>query len=407
MIPSRSEHYPALDGIRGIAILAVMVFHFFSFGGMVTGGILDRVSAAIASTGWVGVDLFFVLSGFLITGVLSDARGSSHFLRHFYTRRALRIFPLYYAVLVVFFVVLPQLLPSSQVVHANTQGQLWFWTYLSNVQITVYGWHATSLYVDHFWSLAIEEQFYLVWPLLVLFLSRRAMLYTCGVVVVASLVLRLWLHVHSFPTAAYVLTAARMDTLAIGAALALAIRDPAQLLTLLRWVRPVLATAILLLAGICVARGGLDKNDPVVGTVGFSLLGLTFGGILLLGITAPTATSPFARLFVTAPLRALGKYSYALYVFHQPVALMLVGLGFSAAIIPPIAGLGLPGEIVYAAFAGAISLIAAMLSWHLYEKHFLKLKDRFSHRQTDSQPRLTRKLDSIQPAKRGAELAAR
>lgn len=291
MMQPRAKRYPALDGIRGIAVVAVMIFHFFLFGRMVPARGLDRAAAAVANTGWVGVDLFFVLSGFLITGILFDARGEPRFLRTFYARRVLRICPVYFGVLVVFFLVLPRLFPSSAAVHANTTGQIWFWTYLSNVQIALYGWSASSVYVDHFWSLAIEEQFYLLWPFAVALISRQSLVRTCGVIVGASLLLRIWLHAHGLQTAAFVLTATRMDSLAIGAALALAVRDAAQLRTVLRWVRPLLATTITLLAVICLARGGFEKSDPVVGTVGYTLIGLTFSGVLLLAITAPEGTS--------------------------------------------------------------------------------------------------------------------
>ena len=377
-VSRRSNRYPALDGIRGIAVLAVMIFHFFLFGKMASIGAVDRVAAGTANAGWAGVDLFFVLSGFLITGILYDARGKHHFLRNFYARRVLRIFPLYYGVLVAFFVVLPHLFPSSAVIHANTLGQLWFWTYLSNVHVALHGWSATSEYVDHFWSLSIEEQFYVLWPFVIAALSRRSLLRSCAAISIGSLLLRIWLHAHELPNAAFVLTAARMDALAIGAFVALAVRSPAELRTMLRWVRPMLATTTTLLAAIWIARGGFDKNDPVVGTIGFTLLGLTFGGIILLAIDPAGGGSRMTRLFLSQPLRALGKYSYSLYVFHQPVALVLVSIGISAAAAPVVWGSALPGEIAYAAIAGTVSLIAAMLSWHLFEKHFLKLKDRFS-----------------------------
>lgn len=377
-IAHRPNRYPALDGIRGIAVLAVMTFHFFLFGKMASIDAVDRVAAGMANAGWAGVDLFFVLSGFLITGILFDARGTPHFLWNFYARRVLRIFPLYYGVLVAFFVILPHLFSTSAVIRANTHGQLWFWSYLSNVHVALHGWSATSEYVDHFWSLSIEEQFYMLWPFVVAALPRRALLRACGAIAAVSLLLRIWLHAHHMPNAAFVLTATRMDALAIGAFVALAVRDPDEFRSMLRWVRPMLATTTLLLAAIWIARRGFDKNDPVVGTVGFTLLALTFGALIVLAIDPAGEASRMTRFFLARPLRELGKYSYSLYVFHQPVALLLVSAGISAAAAPAVWGSALPGEVAYAAIAGTISLIAAMLSWHLYERHFLKLKDRFA-----------------------------
>src|SRR5579862_7894518 len=146
---SRSTHYPALDGLRGVAILSVMVEHL--------------APRLLAGGGWVGVDLFFVLSGFLITGVLLDGKDDPHRGRTFYVRRALRIFPLYYATLaLITFGPLAKALALG--LSAQTLG--WYWIYGTNWQIALGMAHIGGP-IAYFWSLAVEEQFYLIWPLII------------------------------------------------------------------------------------------------------------------------------------------------------------------------------------------------------------------------------------------------
>jgi peptidoglycan/LPS O-acetylase OafA/YrhL len=368
-------HHPALDGLRGIAILSVMAFHFVLFSGIQPQGRLERVLFSCGEAGWFGVDLFFVLSGFLITGILFDTRDRPGFGKTFYGRRALRIFPLYYGFLALRFFVLPRLASASPALRMIPfESQLWQWGYLSNVQITLRGWEALPYDLQHFWSLAIEEQFYLVWPWLVFSLSRRALLRVCAGMMVGALVLRAVLDGHGLGIPSYVLTPARMDPLAVGAALALISREPRDRAVAARFSKPVLLVAGLALALMFVLRHGLRFQDPVVGTFGFSLLAVFFGALLFVGLTAPP-TGRAGRALSAAPFRFFGKYSYALYVFHQPVALRLAAAGLGALLIPKVGG-RLPGVVCFAAAALAVSLVAALLSWNLWEKYFLRLKDR-------------------------------
>src|SRR5579885_3225639 len=160
-----TSHIPALDGLRGIAILLVLWFHFRGYLG---GEPIQCTLAIIGEFGWIGVDLFFVISGFLITRILLQTKEKPDYFRSFYTRRALRIFPLYYASLAVLF-----LAPMSFMSHSLpvAHDRLWFWIYLAN-------WNPLFEQIRpgsaaHFWSLSVEEQFYLVWPLLVWALSRK------------------------------------------------------------------------------------------------------------------------------------------------------------------------------------------------------------------------------------------
>jgi peptidoglycan/LPS O-acetylase OafA/YrhL len=184
---ARSGHLPALDGVRGLAILLVMLTHFTL---VQQGPVLDRLVGMAGRFGWTGVDLFFVLSGFLITSILLSSRGTGHYFRNFYARRTLRIFPLYFFVIFIATVVIPSL-PFAWTEHFRVEN--WtrplYWLYLSNFAIT-FSPDASNDMLGLTWSLAIEEQFYLIWPILVLLLSRRALWWTCIGAVALSVVTR-------------------------------------------------------------------------------------------------------------------------------------------------------------------------------------------------------------------------
>ena len=168
----------SLDGLRGIAILAVIAEHTLRL--FHPTSVLSRLWAAFQESSWAGVDLFFVLSGFLITGILLDSRHDKRYFLNFYARRTLRIFPLYYAVLVIAILIVPAVMGFSKLPELYSRlvaNQLWLWTYLQNFA-QASGPHALPGF-GHFWSLAVEEQFYWVWPLAVFLLPRRHLFRLC------------------------------------------------------------------------------------------------------------------------------------------------------------------------------------------------------------------------------------
>ncbi len=367
--PTPGAHHPALDGLRGVAVLLVLAFHFLHIDG--EGGAVERTLLSASRTGWAGVDLFFVLSGFLITGILLDARGGQGYFRAFYARRVLRIFPLYYAYLAVLFLVVPRLLPSLDV-KSGTQG--WLWTYLGNVLFAREGGFEASPYTGHFWSLAVEEQFYLVWPLVVWVLPRRWLALACVALVALAGALRFGIHRTTFnATAAYVLTPARVDALAMGALVAIAAREPAWWPRLRRGAPWILAASAAAVAAVWVEQGGIFGGDPVVQVWAFGPLAAGFAALLVLAIDA-APSAPLHRVLTRPVLEGAGKYSYGLYVLHYPIFLALEAAGFTSLAMAAALGNRIAGIVAFAGVAGAATLAAALLSWHLIEKPFLGLK---------------------------------
>jgi peptidoglycan/LPS O-acetylase OafA/YrhL len=341
--------------MRGIAVLLVMVLHFALVEGA-TGA--ERLFFGVTRVGWVGVDLFFVLSGFLITGILYDARGGAHFFRNFYMRRVLRIFPLYYAFLFLVLVLLPIARPASA---APAGTQFWLWTYLSNVLFARVGWEGMPGHTTHLWSLAIEEQFYLLWPLALLVLLRVRRETALVIVVGLTLASGAW-RGFLFATGASVPRLyngfdTHADGLLLGCALALAGRA--------EWRRLALAWP-LAVASLILAAALLPWRHPLVYAGGLWFIALA-ATILIAAIASGHAVG-LVRLLQLAPLAWLGVISYGFYLWHYPVLMLLRGHGG-----------GLPGPaLVVGAFA--ITLAAAVASWHLLESPATRLRPRAMQR---------------------------
>ena len=380
---------PVLDGIRGVAILMVMLFHFWLFGTTtetttIGTTLWERLYSAIAGMGWIGVDLFFVLSGFLITGILYDSRGSQHYYRVFYARRTVRIFPLYYASLALFFWVLPFVLGHLHHgefadAHRSTWERLFAWTYLLNWYEGWTGFTGVPLPLQHFWSLAIEEQFYFVWPFLVATFTRRRLMSLCGGLMILGLASRLVAYGLHYPLIAYTWTICRADSLAMGAVLALAARDAEDWKTVEKWAPylSVLGFCAVVLSRIANPRAVAGPgHDPtfLLSTFGFTFLGLFFGGCLAMAVSAVegsllnrTLSSPFLRFF--------GKYSYCLYVCHVPFIAFCAKAGFDSRRLTTLLHDEFLAVVALNAIGFASTIAIALTSWNLFEKQFLKLKD--------------------------------
>jgi peptidoglycan/LPS O-acetylase OafA/YrhL len=376
--------YPALDGLRALAVLMVFVQHY--------GGFLVPPSITY---GWAGVDFFFVLSGFLITGILYDTRNSVHRFRNFYVRRTLRIFPLYYGVLLLALLLDPIFRwawhPAWYLwpIYLGNYARFWYLGDFVRDPVVVEHLRAQAHFASHFvarlghfWSLGVEEQFYFVWPFVVFYIKDRKVLRNlCAAVFVLALLARIVCEL-TLPASLlqveflYRFTPLRVDALLLGGFLALALRGP-EIGLIAKFARPVVVGVFVI---FCFLQG-LDflvyrsffpasGTAPGMNTIGFSLIDLLAGALLLLAIDSKTFVY---RLLSGKQLRRLGQMSYGFYVFHDiphdayyRLAHLVVGdhggrLILGCAVI---------------AFFGTLTL--SYLSFRFYEAPFLRLKDRFT-----------------------------
>lgn len=386
-LPVQRRHMPGLDGLRGLAILVVLIHHFTP---AVSGSAMTRSMLEVAHTGWIGVDLFFVLSGFLITGILLDTRHTPGYFRNFFARRTLRIAPVYYGTLAVVFGLVPLLVwmgwrsetvvwlfgKTADELAVLSEHQGWLWTYLTNFKI---GYDQTRWgVVNHFWSLAVEEHFYLVWPFVVYFCSRRALLWVCGACIIGAPVLRGVLVFMGFDSVVpYVLTPTRVDSLAWGGLVAVLVRSAIAGHLPKLAITAAIGSAVLLIA-IAGGYGRFHRDDTLTTILGYTLLAMLFASFTF-AASGATRTSPLGRVLCQRWLMSLGKYSYGIYVLHHFLQVPAQKL-FPWSSLTALTGSYLYAIIVHAVLAIAMSWAVAWVVFHAFEKHFLRLKDRFEYR---------------------------
>jgi peptidoglycan/LPS O-acetylase OafA/YrhL len=374
MAEAAKRRFVALDELRGVAVVLVLLFHSTYFGNLPAMIPIDpaqRPWIVALMSGWIGVDLFFVLSGFLITSILLEARGEQHYYRSFYLRRVLRIVPAYYAALLIAFTVLRSLLALRR---APAGAFAYLATYLSNIPIALRGWDAIPLSMQHFWSLAIEEHFYLFWPLVVARLDPRRGIYVCASMIAFSLCLRVVCVSLGLSLAAYVLTPARLDGLAAGGLLAYQRhqgRMPSE-----RTLATIAAIAIAGIAAIVAQTGWFYYEEPLwapsAGITCVSALAFVLVALALRVRGESGASSLLGRLFET-----FGRYSYGLYVWHQPAIVALLRLHWLAPPVQSAPGFGARALAWYGAVF-ALAWLLALLSYHVIERPCLRLKDRIA-----------------------------
>ncbi len=368
-----AKHVPELDGIRGIAILIVLVGHFGSTAGGDTVK-LGRAFGEVFGLGWIGVDLFFVLSGFLITGILLDSKGSTGYFSSFYARRTLRIFPLYFLYVFVFFHVA---LPLGGLLHhgenIDRSGEIWYWLYLPN------WWNGSGhsiKYLIHFWSLGIEEQFYFTWPLIVLIASRKTLKAICLMLIVISPLLRYIFTYNSPPPLfLYNFTPFRMEPIALGALVAILVRETETSPFVVRLMKYLWVPALLIFAGMSVGSGTTSLGAVSISRFGYTCIDLIFASFVF--FVALTVRGNHRVGMLTHPmLRSCGKYSYGMYVLHMPIVIFLA---VPLAYVFSKTHLQLPfvRVIVAIAVGTGLTYIAALISWNLLESPFLRLKRKF------------------------------
>jgi peptidoglycan/LPS O-acetylase OafA/YrhL len=362
-------HYiRSLDGIRALAVALVMLFHFQLF-----------------DAGWIGVQIFFVLSGFLITRILLHEKNQSldFYLKRFYWRRAVRIFPLYFTyLLLVSLVFLFVSMPES-----TTSMLPYLWTYTFNFTRISADWAHSPLFT-HFWSLSVEEQFYLVWPLLVFVLSEKWLKRVLLLIIAAGPLTRYllgeWLIGSNLSDEAageaiYWFTLSHFDAFAIGGAITL-FRLPERIIYPGRLLIATLSVT-LLVGGInwyLLGLGGTEQNVHNFGYgVGeiqnyqhvwsYTLLNFCFAAFIISLITRNCLSKYYPlRLFEHPVMIAIGRVSYGMYVFHWAIMAAFIK------VMAPVTGKGWLSFGLYFCLVWFVS----WLSFQQYESRFLRLKDR-------------------------------
>jgi peptidoglycan/LPS O-acetylase OafA/YrhL len=376
--PRRSiPHLPALDGVRGLAILTVFCFHVAVYGWPGPAGVADGIVRRLMQGGWIGVDLFFALSGYLITGILVSTRDAPAYFRNFYVRRALRIFPLYYFALAAFAL----LAVKVAALHvSNDAAAVSNWTYTSNIYMALRGWDVQPTAMQPFWSLAVEEQFYLIWPVIVLFSDRRRLLWISIAGVIIAILVRIALLTNGNALAAYMLLPARMDSLLAGSIVGLTYGWTHADRSLARRMTPTGIAFIAGGAGLLLAFRLFAWHSLAMQALKSTLIALGCAAVLTLAIRAPEGALR-ARFFTSRPLRFLGRYSYSIYVFHAAV---ITGLAAIASIssFPTLLGSRLHAMVAFTLVSLGLTTLLALATWHLIEKHFLALKSRFDAKQS-------------------------
>ena len=373
-IASRSKHLPALDGVRGLAVVVVFVFHYG--GGTHSSVRAIQLFGFVNKGGWSGVVLFFVLSGFLITGILWDSYSDEAWWRKFFFRRSLRIFPLYYlSLLLVVLAAIPAGNASGVLAGIGIPALfLENMPYLDRISEAL----PSPLPIFHLWSIAVEEQFYLLWPWILYWCwhrasgasGRRIAKLVCVAILLGSLLFRVivWLAYTRQPPPYEHFLITQAGALAAGGWLALAWRGPEWQ----RIVRFAPAAALVGLAGFAVvglATRKFETSSTLMMTAGLFAVTILFTAVLALSLEPGVVRNAFS----IGLLRWLGNISYGVYVFH---VLLLPVIGHLSARIAH-GGPQMIVNVVQFFVAALLSLVAANISFKLFESQFLRLKKYF------------------------------
>ena len=346
----RRDRVPALDGVRGVAILSVWLFHCSLR--------LQGSWRVAGSWGWMGVDLFFVLSGFLITGILLDNRDvpSRFYYGGFYARRALRIAPAFILVMGIL-VTMPTLTGQTSQAHLLlVRHAAWYWAFLANVLIAAYGWGAVIPQTAPLWSLAVEEQFYLIWPSIVRRLSTPGVLRLgFALIVITAIVRALLARGGVSAITLYVLMPTRADLLAWGAVLAALVRLPSGISIIRRALWPSLFVALLAVIAVMLRFNSSYYWSVAMVIAGYPAVAVASACAVAIAIVYDPG------ILRMSWLTRIGRVSYGLYLWH------VTGIEIAARLLRPASAWLIPLSFLF-------SLVPTFLSWILIEKPALSLK---------------------------------
>lgn len=348
------KYIKALDGVRAVAALMIVCFHYFR--DIESNNYLFVLLAKLCTFGQTGVSLFFVLSGFLVTRVLLVTKPLSNFFTIFYIRRILRIFPLYYLFLVLWYILLPLVTNTD---FYSFKEQIYYWVYFQDFAVT-FGWKSQG--PDHFWSLSVEEHFYLFWPLLIYFLSIKTLSKFIWSFVALALIVRVLLVAYNYPASYF--TFARLDDLSLGSLLAVW-----ELNGKLKTISPykfVICILVLLIPTLVLWGFVGGSHAGWLQVVKFSLLAFIYFFLIGFVVTAGE-NHRFNKFLNWKFFNFTGKISYGLYVYH-PLCLIIAKqyVGYNPLLV---------------FFVGILSsYVLSYISYALFESKFINLKKHFEYK---------------------------
>lgn len=359
-------HIAELDALRAFGIMMVILNHMWPYAS-------HRIWVVLRLA-WILMDSFFVLSGFLITGILLDSRARPDYYRSFYTRRALRILPVYYAVIVVLtgWAVLRGSYPEML---RNWGSPFWFFVYLGNIPTAIAGAWPQAVHESFvpLWSLQIEEQFYLLFPFLVHRLRMETLARILLAMACLSPVLRIAIYLLNPANTLVqdVFLGCRMEGLALGAWIAIRFRQSSWDMSKRRLSLMTLIWVIITV--VSAAWSGYDNERPFNRTVGFLISSVASAHVVLWLILF--RGSRLTRCLRLSTVQYFGKISYGAYLFHWPIGAALVAVSARSGIRVLGQGYGkVAADLV-------LTAICASLSWRFFESPLLRLKDRLSRRE--------------------------
>jgi peptidoglycan/LPS O-acetylase OafA/YrhL len=359
-VAHQRQYYPALDGLRGVAILMVVLLHNFGF-------------MSYFFFGWLGVDLFFVLSGFLITDILLRTFHTKNFLRNFYIRRALRIFPIYYLSLFLCLFIIPLVSRTDFDLQYYQHNIFWLLIFFQNWLYIFNPPHGSSM-LFHFWSLAVEEQFYIIWPGIILLVKNfKALLWIIVSTLIVVMIGRYLLWIFHIQNLGYdsLYTFTRIDGICIGCLLALMLRVNPDFLKSYTYL------IVLALAGLNFIMYFLNKEAtvrlPYLAFIGYTTFAIMFGFLVYEAITAKSKI--IQLVFNNDILKFFGRISYGLYILHWPIYLICFPL--LKDLFGQISSVDI-AKITAALLATAIAVLVSLFSYNYFEIKFLRLKNYFA-----------------------------
>lgn len=393
------SYHPALDGFRGLALIMVIMTHSTAYpagGGFPEYTIFHGIWSNIQSFLWFGLEMFFVLSGFLVTGILINTRNHAHYYKNYYFRRILRVFPLYWVMLILGLVIVPNLpyIQDLPYLYYNDKGHptwkdaMFYIFFMANFK--EYQHHTIMLFVT--WSLSIEEHYYMVWPHVVKFLKKANVLRVCFWLIVTGLCFRIYfVSVTDNPMVPYMWTMCRWDALAMGSALGMIWHSPGgaeKIDYVVRKYFPLLTG--ILIGYVLIMRFGIYSGEnykveylqltPIGQTIGFSIVD-SWCCLLMAYIHLQKSGTLVQRFFETKILTGAGKYSYAVYLVHIPVLESVKYFFFRPYGYFQAGGknFGVWEQLLFFALVWLFSMILAIGSWKFIEGPALSLKKYFSY----------------------------